>query len=412
MKNKLFLIPIIAMAGMIIVVVLLSLSASGPDQSQLDKQRTANVTYEYKDKGPYGGYVAFNWLHELWKDQKPAVITRPFASAYTHNADLKNQGNVYIIVANRSFTDAADVRAMSSFISDGNTLVLAVAQPDSLLQATFGFEVGQRDFQLFRDSASIQKFLSPRLGADTTFAYNGFYSANYFTAVDTAVTTILGTNRSDDPNFITITRGNGHLLVLLNPLMLTNYFLLHKDNRKALENITTYVPNYVPESRIFWDEFYKKQTEPRQGDESEWSVLMRYKAMRWALWLTLLLALIYVAFESKRRQRIIPEILPLKNTSAEFVITLGKLYYQHHDNKNLAGKMVQHLMEYIRTRYYLNTQHLSEEFVEHLSGKSGYPLDRTRELIQYVALTRTQSQLSDEQLHAFYINTYQFYQNT
>ncbi|HEY0273447.1 MAG TPA: DUF4350 domain-containing protein, partial [Chitinophaga sp.] len=355
MKLKYIIIPVaILLAFVIIALVAGTLGEAA--QTPLDQQQAGNITFQYKDKKPYGGYVMYQWLGKLWNDQTPSVITRPFASAYNKNASMKGGGNVYVILAKQSFTDAADVRAMESFVNDGNTLVLGICAPDTLLRETFGFTVSDTLSALYKsfNEARAEHFVSPRL-ATRDFSYKGFMTDNYFTSVDTAVTTVLGENGERRPNFILVNKGQGHLLVLLDPVILTNYPLLHKDNSKLLENVMNYAPEYESNNTLYWDEFYKKQTTPRQGDFSEWQVLMRYPAMRWAFWLMLLTALFYVLFESKRRQRIIPDIPPLTNTSVEFVTTLGKLYYEHHDNSNLAHKMVQHLLEYIRTRYNLNT---------------------------------------------------------
>ncbi|PUZ19944.1 protein of unknown function [Chitinophaga costaii] len=412
MKLKFIIIPVAILLVLFIILLILSKVGESPT-TPLDMQQPGNVTFQYKDKNPYGGYVVYQWLGKLWKDQTPSVITRPFASAYNKNASMKSGGNVYVILAKQSFTDAADVRSMESFVMDGNTLVLGVCAPDTLLQQTFGFTISDSLPGLYNTAglSRAEHFVSPRIDTPSFF-YKGIMSENYFTSVDTAVTTILGENNINQPNFILVNKGQGHLLVLLDPVILTNYPLLHKDNSKMLEAVMNYAPEYETNNTLYWDEFYKLQTKPREGDFSEWQVLMRYPAMRWAFWLTILTALFYVLFESKRRQRIIPDIPPLTNTSVEFVTTLGKLYYEHHDNSNLAHKMVQHLLEYIRTRYNLNTQHLNEEFAETLARKSGYPSEQTRQLIQYIHQVRLEPQLSDLQLHNFYTATHQFYQNS
>ncbi len=56
--------------------------------------------------------------------------------------------------------------------------------------------------------------------------------------------------------------------------------------------------------------------------------------LKWAFWMLLLLFLIVFLFESKRRQRLVPVIGALRNTSLDFVKTIRRLYYQRRDNHN------------------------------------------------------------------------------
>ncbi len=102
-------------------------------------------------------------------------------------------------------------------------------------------------------------------------------------------------------------------------------------------------------------------------------VMLKYPPLKWALWLALLLVALYIFSESKRRQRIIPDKPVVRNNSIDFAETLGRLYYLHHNNANLAQKMVQHLLEFIRQHYFLNTSQINAEFISGLARKSGFP---------------------------------------
>lgn len=46
----------------------------------------------------------------------------------------------------------------------------------------------------------------------------------------------------------------------------------------------------------------------------------------------------YTVFESKRRQKFIPIIPPLHNSSLDFTETVGLLYFNKSDHSNLAEK--------------------------------------------------------------------------
>ncbi|MEJ7677787.1 MAG: hypothetical protein WKG06_07955 [Segetibacter sp.] len=61
--------------------------------------------------------------------------------------------------------------------------------------------------------------------------------------------------------------------------------------------------------------------------------------------------LLYVLFEMKRRQRIIPVITPLKNSTLDFVKTVASVYYNEKDNNGIADKKVNYFLEFVRSRF-------------------------------------------------------------
>lgn len=55
--------------------------------------------------------------------------------------------------------------------------------------------------------------------------------------------------------------------------------------------------------------------------------------------------------------------MPLpKNTTLEFVKTVGNLFYRTQNHKNIAHKKITYFLNYLRTHYRLDTSHFNEEF--------------------------------------------------
>src|SRR6476661_1712372 len=106
--------------------------------------------------------------------------------------------------------------------------------------------------------------------------------------------------------------------------------------------------------------------------------------------------LIYVFFEMKRRQRIIPIITPLKNTTVEFIRTVATVYFQQKDNRSIATKKITYFLEFIRNKYFIATTTFDEQFIEQLSRKSGVPRDDVKQLVQLMAEAQNPPQLSDK----------------
>ncbi|WP_440133225.1 DUF4350 domain-containing protein [Chitinophaga sancti] len=381
-------------------------SLSWDKDLQLEKQ-----TFSNKDKDPGGCYVMFESLPSFYDGGHPSVVSKPFALSAKKDATLRSgEGVIYYLVAKRLFTTVEDVDSMMEFVNRGNQLFIASIDLDSVLLSRLYTKMADRyPSNIFGRLRTEEHFVNPALAPDTVYARDSIPEGRYFTRLDTARTTILGTDRWNRPNFVRIEVGKGQVFLLLQPSMLTNYFLMYKKNLNSLEKVAAYTYGY---SAVYWDEFYKYHEYPQKGEFSQWSVLMRYPALRWALWLLVLLMLLYALFESKRRQRIIPDKEVLTNNSLEFVEALGQLYYQQHNNVNLVRKITLQWQEFIRTKYYLNTNSMDDEFIRRLSHKAGVPLAEVEGIIDSIHFILLADKVSDATLKDFYSKIQAFYLNT
>jgi hypothetical protein len=196
--------------------------------------------------------------------------------------------------------------------------------------------------------------------------------------------------------------GEGAFILSSTPLFYTNYFMVHPENQQFISYALSQLP---PDSEIYWDEYYKVsriERRRRQGEEEEkpslFAYLMEKEALRWALWVLGAALLLFAAFESKRRQRIIPVVRPLPNTTLDFTRTVGQLYFQHQDHKSLAEKKIRFLLDFIRSRYYLKTPVSAPEFVASLSGKSGLPREEIAELVYLIRRIQKQTVVTENEL--------------
>ncbi|PQJ09827.1 hypothetical protein CJD36_018050 [Flavipsychrobacter stenotrophus] len=207
------------------------------------------------------------------------------------------------------------------------------------------------------------------------------------------------------PNCLKIAVGRGHITLHAAPLVMSNYFLLQDNNINYLASIWGTFPKDV--NKIYWDDFFE-----HSGIETSSNALWNYESTRWALLLAFFVAVVYILFQMKRRQRIVPIVAPLRNDSVSFVETVGRLYYNTGNNSNLAEKMVQQYLEWVRMNCYLNTSRLNEEFVQQLAMKTGKPIDMVNELINMVHEVRLGTAIIDDAyLYQLYRAIQQFYTN-
>lgn len=415
MKKRIIIIGLAVVVVALFLLLVLGLGhRSAPRLNAGEDPRYARTAVHYGNKNtqPYGSKVAFSLLDGYFNGRTPRRLTRPFSYTYRKTESLKGINSVYIVVASHLYLTEKDAEDMSAFVSAGNQLFLAVESTDTLLEKTFGFTTGG-PFPEDKPSSAVQRFINPAFSPDTVFTGKGIPMKNHLELEesDTAVITILGNNAGHKPNFFRVQHGGGQLFVLLNPMSWTNSWLLENDNVQSLTWQMAYLRMHA--DHVYWDEFYKYQRTARTNDNfSDMQVMLKHPPLRWALWLALLLVALYIFSESKRRQRIIPAMPVLRNNSVDFAETLGRLYYLHHNNTNLAQKMAQHLLEYIRQHYFLNTAQINAEFVTGLARKSGHPREFIDGMMQMVMEVRTGAEVDDQYLHNFYNSIYQFYQNS
>jgi hypothetical protein len=117
-----------------------------------------------------------------------------------------------------------------------------------------------------------------------------------------------------------------------------------------------------------------------------------------AFWLLLLLLLLYILFGGKRRQRIIEKTKPNENTTVTFTETIGRLYLQKKDNKNIAEKSCTYFTEYIRNNYFLSSNTINDDFITSLSRKSGVERQKVESLYRAIEHVHNNVIVDDYQL--------------
>jgi predicted nucleic acid-binding protein len=121
------------------------------------------------------------------------------------------------------------------------------------------------------------------------------------------------------------------------------------------------------------------------------------------------LMLLYIAFGSKRKRRLVPALPPNKNESISFVHTIGNLYLQKKDNRNIAIKMMTYFFEHIRSSYYLTTSTVNADFIQALSRKSGVAENKVQQLMEKADYLNNTDAITDQELFEINNLIYEFY---
>ena len=129
--------------------------------------------------------------------------------------------------------------------------------------------------------------------------------------------------------------------------------------------------------------------------------LLSQPALKWAWFLAWIAFVIFMIFNAKRRQRVIPIIEPLKNTTIDFTKTIGNLYYQEKDHQNIAEKKIIFFLEKIRNEYYIDTFNLDETFINRVNQKTGRPKKDIENVVIMIKKIRNQSITTENELITF-----------
>jgi hypothetical protein len=339
--------------------------------------------YSYKDKEPMGSYIAYHYTNSLFKYGVTDVIDKSFSDL---SYQLVSNQSLYIIVAKSVFISTKDLGSMMSYVSSGNTLFISAEYIDSKLIDTLGADITFNLAAIF----PVSEYKLPKKDTWVSLAHDpvvnktkyGFFFVpfeSHFMYYDTTVTQVLGHDEGGRPNFISIDHGQGKFVLHTAPATFSNYFLLAQGNKAYLEKSFSYFNEET--SNVYWDNYYRLL----RNSDDEFSIFgffSKHPPLFFALLLLLLLLLLFLAFGGKRRQRFVPEKTPPANTTVTYTETIGRLYLNKKDNRNIALKMFTYFLEQVRNTYYLNTQTLNNDFASALSRKSSVPEERVQRLLR------------------------------
>ena len=347
-------------------------------------------TYQNDDKIPFGAQALYELLPGLM--QQPAVksVRMPVYNFLTETK-LPSRSN-YVFVNQQFKADRNDLKQLLDYVRRGNSVLISAYDLPDTLGAALGFKTDVKD-PTKADSTLRQNFVNPQLTKPG--GYNFFHDdgRNFLIIKKPTNITVLGRNARNEPVFIRVRCGSGQFLVHNLPLAFTNYYVLDpKTSDYALKALA-----YLPAGPTYWDE-YQKQGRFDKEQQSIFRYIWSQPALTWAYYLVIFGLLFYAIFAGKRTQRIIPVIDRPRNTSVDFVKTVGRLYFQQGDHDNLARKKIQYFLADLRERYGLNTTTLDREFAETLAHKSGLSHEEADDLTRLLRNAQKSISLSEYDL--------------
>lgn len=338
----------------------------------LDTNRSKPInwapTYATQDKIPLGLYVLDHEIKDLFPKQKierfGTSVYEYFDPKYNFADSTYNAKGTVLIIAEGSDLDPTSTDELLYFVDHGNTAFLSMKSFPEKIADTLKFSL-ESDFA-FADK--IKFSLTAKNVRQQSFEFDRGAGSVYFNSIDTLSTQVLGyqeTNAVKTVNFIKVPYGMGYFYLHTQPTAFSNYSLLKGNNAAYCAAILGKIPKT---GSLYWQSY-------SYNDNNISSSPMRYilsqPALKWAWYLFLIGMLIFMIFNAKRRQRVIPIKIPLQNTTVDFTKTIGNLYLQEGNHHLIIEKKIIYFLEKVRNDYMLDTFDLDENFIQRLHQKTG-----------------------------------------
>ncbi len=328
-------------------------------------------SYNTKDKIPMGMYVLNREIDSFfytYVERSKVSVNDYFYEGIFEDSVLYDYNLLYI---NKDLKwNQEEITKVCRFVQEGNSAFISTIHLPDELKDSLKIEFTGKDFfpqmMMFFDTITVN-LADTCLEMASVTHFKGI-SGSYFTAYDTTYTKVLGhveRMHNKDANFIAVRYGRGVFYLHLEPAVFTNYFLLEGDHHYYAASALSYIPSY---QEVIWS--LHNQTSKVISD-SPYRFILSQPALKWAWYLLIAGTLFFVVFNIRRSQRAIKSIHIPVNTSVEFARTIGNMYYQEGDIRNVMHSKIIFLMERIRSEYHISTEKTDDKFIHILHLRSG-----------------------------------------
>lgn len=354
--NKTFKIYAVIFAIILAIIALL----------EINKKEVTDwrKNFETSRKSPFGLYIFDHEAKFLFKEKLRKISENPYD--YYGNSDEKPH-NIFVL---ESELDYESWKKIMDEVTKGSDAMIINQHIPKDISDSIGFYTSN-----FSYSESNVLKLTDKKFSNSFVKVDKFPGGRGFTFIKPEIEIlgkIISEGSDDQAGFIKAKFGKGHFYVHSEPLFLTNYYLMKRENVHYAQDVFS----YLPDRETLW--FSDKKSEKSQ-------FFMRFifsnPALKYAWWLLLGGMLLFIFFNAKRKQRIVPVIDPLKNSSVDFVKSIGNLYMQEGDFHEMMAKKAQYFLHKVRMDLLIDTQNPDDEFAKKLQLKTGRSEDKINEAI-------------------------------
>jgi hypothetical protein len=375
-----------------------------------------NWSTQYNEKGKQPFDLAI--FYSLFTESYELNITRERVTRELPN-DASAIGSIYCFIGNQPKYSEEEAEHLMRFAENGGTVFISSEHlPDSLMQflvfrSDCGFESIDNQALWTAHSLNINaQFTHPSLISSTPYSislpkdlsgmsawqaqnWSYFPLSSICGEGNTVPIALLGTVTFDnsnfsnngingnntthtEANFIRFTTKKGFIYIHTTPRFFSNY---NMQTEEGLEYANKVLAHFNTK-KVYWDRVSvvlpkkkKQQAAQNPVPRNPMEYVYGQPALRSAWYILLGSTLLYMVFRAKRRQRVIPILEPNRNTSLEFIQTIGKLYFQQQNHRNIFNKLMSHFLAHLRQRYHIVATEFTPQFIERVAYRTDIPIE-------------------------------------
>lgn len=338
--------------------------------------------------------------------------------------------NIYMIVSPQFYPNANEIYRIKYFASKGQTVFIS----------SFNFSDELIDSLYYRsEKVNMNLGFPPHLtrkswhinykeydGNVTEYKYPGhfpvisnFKSIHEFSNNTTSNIDTLITDSFKNNVMLRINCGNGLIYLCNNPIIFSNYFLLHKKNYQFFNQIASELN--LENSHVYWDDYFRKRTRIPQNDDSEdydendpgdtrfFEVISENPPLSWAFYTFLIAVVLFVLNYFRRIQMPVPVQKSLKNNTEAYINVVSGLYWQKQNHKLIAEKIIHQFFEYLSSQYHIYSKDFVESEIPKISQKTGRSVRLLKEINNSIEFVRNSKEIEQHSLINLYHKVNEFY---
>lgn len=379
--------------------------------------------YKVESKEPFGTEFIFKMLEHRHPSAK--VVKKHISEVLNDTVNYKT-GNNYVFIGADIYMNEADRSALFEFVGRGNNAFIASRSvPDEIMEELYAGECGEwTALHTIRDTTSTFNFFKETLRHPTGYKYAyrnadlpasygwQLINGSYFCDSSTSFAAI-GYMDSFYVNYAGIPYQGGKFYIHTAPIAFSNYFM-RDSSAVAYADV---VFSHISDGPILWDEYskiykYKSNNDDGgQDNQTPLSYILSQTSLRYAWYLLIAGAILYLVFMARRRQRIIDVIEPNTNTSLAYISTISTLYLSHANHIAIAHHKMKYFNTFTRTKYGIALHSEDDEQVMKLAHKSNIPARDIKNILKQYARIAKLNEINEDTLISFHRELEHFYKN-
>lgn len=371
-----------------IAVALILLITSKPERVQWE------YTFLSSSAGPGGSKAVLDYMRlrdtsfvQVWRTRPRKILP--------HIPD-----SATLILASQFINPATrELDELLQWVEAGGHLYLATHSLSSKLEERIGIEC------LYRTDLVEVERMTVKFDNDGAMVLAPYSTlSSYLVINDTTQWTTIARTVGIDTQTVIAHRsyGKGQITMCVASDAFTNSGILKPSTRQISKHIVDDVVGPV-----VWSDYYR-----RSGDGALDVVFAEYRSWHVAWIILLSSATVYIMIAARRRQRVIPEIKPVKNSSLEFLGSIGELYWKRHDNGNLGRKISKQFREHVRRVVRVQIPMDDGRYVGHVADATGQQQDHVRDIVTRLRAVDTGWTPKDSELHQLFTDVKNFIRET